>query len=174
MTEALERTGRAAARGARRAGCATGGRALVARIRHGGAARLVVTNHPIGGPVFAGPQIQPWTCQETATDDAVQRAADVQLLLPAEGRSARDGRRVPGRAVERRRRRRSSPTTPRTRRRDDEIETTTTTEGVTVPFIVRLETGYIDRDQYAIATLFDPEQAVDARPRRSRSSTTGS
>ncbi len=27
---------------------------------------------------------------------------------------------------------------------------------MTVPFIVRLETGYIDRDQYAIATLFDP------------------
>ena len=27
---------------------------------------------------------------------------------------------------------------------------------MTVPFIVRLETGYIDRDQYAIAALFDP------------------
>ena len=38
----------------------------------------------------------------------------------------------------------------------DSIATTTTTDGVTVPFIVRLETGYIDRDQYAIATLFDP------------------
>ena len=25
-----------------------------------------------------------------------------------------------------------------------------------MPFIVRLETGYIDRDQYAIAALFDP------------------
>ena len=25
-----------------------------------------------------------------------------------------------------------------------------------MPFIVRLETGYLDRDQYAIATLFDP------------------
>ena len=29
---------------------------------------------------------------------------------------------------------------------------------MTVPFIVRLETGYIDRDQYAIATLFDPSK----------------
>src|SRR3954447_22050875 len=36
--------------------------ALTARIRRGSAARLYVTNHPIGGPVFAGPQIQPWTC----------------------------------------------------------------------------------------------------------------
>jgi hypothetical protein len=38
----------------------------------------------------------------------------------------------------------------------DEIADATTTEGVTVPFIIRLEEGYIDRDQYAIATLFDP------------------
>ena len=52
--------------------------------------------------------------------------------------------------------------TARTRRRERSIETTTTTEGVTVPFIVRLETGYIDRDQYAIATLFDPGQALAA------------
>ena len=38
------------------------------------------------------------------------------------------------------------------------MATTTTTEGVTVPFIVRLEEGYIDRDQYAIAALFDPSK----------------
>src|SRR5207247_67116 len=25
-------------------------------------AALTVTNHPIGGPVFSGPQIQPWVC----------------------------------------------------------------------------------------------------------------
>ncbi|WP_328996155.1 DUF6351 family protein [Kribbella sp. NBC_01245] len=28
----------------------------------GGAVRLTVTNHPVGGPVFAGPQVQPWFC----------------------------------------------------------------------------------------------------------------
>ena len=38
---------------------------------------------------------------------------------------------------------------------------TTTTDGVTVPFIVPQETGYIDRDQYAIAALWQPEQAVE-------------
>src|SRR4051794_29837573 len=32
----------------------------------GQAAQLLVTNHPNGGPVFSGPQIQPWTCQATA------------------------------------------------------------------------------------------------------------
>src|SRR3954447_14691182 len=31
-------------------------------------AKLTITNHPIGGPTFAGPQIQPWACQATAKD----------------------------------------------------------------------------------------------------------
>ena len=31
-------------------------------------AQITITNHPIGGPVFAGPQIQPWTCEAGATD----------------------------------------------------------------------------------------------------------
>ncbi|MDQ6835436.1 MAG: DUF6351 family protein, partial [Actinomycetota bacterium] len=39
------------------------------------------------------------------------------------------------------------------------IATTRTTDGVTVPFIIRQETGYIDRDQYAIATLYQPGKA---------------
>ncbi len=30
----------------------------------GGRARITITNHPIGGPVFSGPQLQPWTCRQ--------------------------------------------------------------------------------------------------------------
>ena len=37
-----------------------------------------------------------------------------------------------------------------------DVATTTTQTGVTVPFIVRFETGYQDRDQYQIAVLFQP------------------
>ena len=33
---------------------------------------------------------------------------------------------------------------------------TTTDQGVRVPFIVRLETGYQDRDQYKLITLYQP------------------
>src|SRR3954471_20459360 len=29
------------------------------------AAKLVITNHPIGGPVLSGPQLQPWVCQKS-------------------------------------------------------------------------------------------------------------
>src|SRR3712207_163955 len=32
------------------------------------AATLTITNHPNGGPVFSGPQVQPWVCQDTARD----------------------------------------------------------------------------------------------------------
>src|SRR5436190_7817104 len=66
VTGALQRAGTG-----RREGVLTGlpvGRVkLTARIRRGSAARLFVTNHPIGGPIFAGPQIQPRTCAEGAT-----------------------------------------------------------------------------------------------------------
>ena len=40
----------------------------------------------------------------------------------------------------------------------DDVAMVTTETGQTVPFIVREETGYIDRDQYRIAVLFDPAQ----------------
>ncbi|HEX9765762.1 MAG TPA: DUF6351 family protein, partial [Nitriliruptorales bacterium] len=36
-------------------------------------AELVVTNHPVGGPIFSGPQIQPWYCVEGALDEQCNR-----------------------------------------------------------------------------------------------------
>src|SRR4051795_5211504 len=130
--------------------------ALTARIRSASAARLFVTNHPIGGPVFAGPQIQPWTCQAGAKDKQCDQPPSFQFLYLPKGSSSQ-GATLPGTTSN------GSggpfqPYDPKNPPPDDQIETTTTTEGVTVPFIVRLETGYLDRDQYAIATLFDPKQ----------------
>ena len=37
-----------------------GSRLVLSQGGHG--ARLTLTNHPLGGPVLAGPQIQPWAC----------------------------------------------------------------------------------------------------------------
>jgi hypothetical protein len=39
-----------------------------------------------------------------------------------------------------------------------DVATTTTDEGEEVPFVVREETGVIDRDQYRIAVLYQPGQ----------------
>ncbi|HET6280203.1 MAG TPA: DUF6351 family protein [Polyangia bacterium] len=128
---------------------------LTARIRRGGTARLFVTNHPIGGPIFAGPQIQPWTCAQGAKDAQCDQPPSYRFVYLPKG-APREGAALPGTASNG-----GGPSSfqdydPKNPPPADSVATTTTTDGVTVPFIVRLETGYIDRDQYAIATLFDP------------------
>ena len=60
--------------------------------------------------------------------------------------------------------------TRRTRRRD--VASTTTDQGVTLPFIVRVETGYIDRDKYQIDDALPAGQDVERDRARRTSSTT--
>ena len=43
-------------------GLRLGRNTVSAGLPDGRGARLVLTNHPLGGPVFSGPQIHPWTC----------------------------------------------------------------------------------------------------------------
>jgi hypothetical protein len=155
VTRALHRTGRRRLEGVVRR-LRVGRVALVARIRRGGAARLVVTNHRIGGPLFSGPQIQPWTCQAGAKDAKCNQAPSYEFFYLPKG-APTGGAALPGTTSN------SGggpfqPYDPNSPPSADNVATTTTTDGVTVPFIVRLETGYIDRDQYAIATLFDPSK----------------
>jgi hypothetical protein len=101
------------------------------------AAKLVVTNHPKGGPVFSGPQLEPWKCQATAKDKQCNEPAKFTYLYKStdgsSGFKSYDPKNPPS-----------------------DVATTTTDRGVTVPFIVRVESGYIDRDKYTIATLFRP------------------
>jgi hypothetical protein len=104
----------------------------------GGGARLTIRNAPQGGPVFSGPQIQPWTCQAGARDAKCNQPVRYQLLyLPAAGGGFQ-------------------PYDPASPPPASSIATTTTQTGATVPFIIREETGYLARDQYKIAVLFQP------------------
>ena len=163
-TRQLKRTSRRT-RSGYVSGMRVGRNALTARIRRGGAARLIVTNHPSGGPVFAGPQIQPWTCtNEGARDRKCNRKPTYEFkYLPAG--APKSGTGIPGTGSNG-----SSPFRsydPENPPAESQIARTTTTEGVTVPFIVRLETGYLDRDQYSIAALYDPKQKWSAvRPQK--------
>src|SRR3546814_1425098 len=95
------------------------------------------SNYPNGGPICSGPQLQPWTCQKDAVDDQCNQPPVYSYLYksttPFTTLQAYD------------------PAHPAT-----DVAMTTTDEGTTVPFIVRVETGYQDRDQYRIATLFQP------------------
>jgi hypothetical protein len=111
---------------------------LTARVPDGRGARLTITNHPRGGPIFSGPQLQPWRCQPTATDAQCNQEPTISWLYRSTN-PLLDG---------------LQPYDPANPPRD--IATTTTDEGLTVPFVVRVETGYQNRDQYRIAVLWQP------------------
>src|SRR3954449_9937897 len=54
-------------------GLDNGPNVVTATLDDGRSARITITNHPIGGPVFAGAQVQPWVCQEGAKDAQCNR-----------------------------------------------------------------------------------------------------
>lgn len=113
------------------------GRNVLSVVLPGGrGARITITDHPNGGPVFAGPQPQPWTCEPGARDRQCDMPAQSSYLyLPRGGTSLQP----------------YDPSNP-----PSDVATTTTDQGVTVPFIVRQEIGYEDRDQYQLDVLYQP------------------
>jgi hypothetical protein len=114
------------------------GRNLITAHYPGGDSSYAIINHANGGPVIAGPQSQPRVCQKGAVDAQCNQPVSYSYVylstdLTKQGFQAYD------------------PANPAT-----DVATTTTDQGVTVPFIVRIETGYQDRDQYKIAALYQP------------------
>ena len=104
-------------------------------------ARVEVINHPNGGPVFSGPQVQPWECQEEAVDAQCNQPTEYEFqYMNSNGEFAE-----------------YDPDNP-----PSDVATTTTDEGKEVPYIVRIETGYQNRDQYRIALLYDPSKPFTA------------
>lgn len=124
-------------------GLALGVNNLNARVG-GGGATIPITNHAIGGPIFAGAQIQPWLC--TTQNNGLGAAQDAQCNAPTvytyhyrSTNPARTGFLA------------YDPNNP-----PADVATTTTDQGETVPYIVRRERGTADRGIYDIAVLFDP------------------
>ncbi|MCW2544908.1 MAG: N-acetylmuramoyl-L-alanine amidase [Frankiales bacterium] len=124
----------------------------------GRSSSITLTNHPIGGPVFSGPQILPWACAAGTTGPQCNKKPVYSFKYLPAGISL-----VPGQAVGNQTPLQdydpaSPPPSPL-------IASTTTQTGVTVPFIVRQETGYLDRDEYRIAALYQPGKPWDgSRP----------
>ena len=107
--------------------------------RHG--SRLTITNHAAGGPVFSGPQILPWTCFAGSFDPQCNRPVTYEFFYqPTAGGGFQS----------------YDPENP-----PADVATTTTDQGNTVPYIVRQETGTIDRDEYRIAVLYDPTKPFE-------------
>src|SRR3954468_18577198 len=60
-----------------------GANVLTARGPDGSTARLTITDSPIGGPIIAGEQTQPWLC--TTEDNGLGKATDAQCNAPSQG-----------------------------------------------------------------------------------------
>ena len=154
-------------------------------------AQLVVVNHPIGGPIFSGPQQQPFVCT-TARVGLGQPIIDNQDTFgikvaqeDVNGDYPRDGRGYPTaaatiigwskncaahRRIEYRYRTTGGaflPLADPTGPLPANIAATTTLDGQTVPYIVRFERGTINRFVYSVAMLApttetDPDQPDDS------------
>jgi hypothetical protein len=152
-------------------------------------ARLEVTNYPIGGPIFSGPQQQPFVCT-TARNGLGQPFIDNQdhFGIPvaqedASGNYPRDGRGYPTAAAtiigwskncagntrfQYQYRNTSGAFLPLPGGPSGplpaDIATTTTLDGQTVPYIVRWERGTINRFVYSIAMLAPTTETNPAQP----------
>jgi hypothetical protein len=111
------------------------------------AAALDVTNHPIGGPVFTGRQIQPWVC--TTASNGLGAPQDAQCNAPTVVTFHYKRTSGSGLAA-------YDPANPPT-----DVATTTTDTGAKVPFIVRQEKGTMNRGIYTLAVLYDPAKPFE-------------
>ena len=127
-------------------GLRIGDNVLTAKEPTAGASRLTVTNHPLGGPVFAGKQVQPWIC--TTGQAGLGAPNDDQCNVdPVFAYQYMPVTRTGFR-----------PYNPDNPPPAGTVAMTTTDTGETVPYIIRVERGVIDRGFYSIAVLADPAQ----------------
>ena len=117
-------------------------------------AELTITNYPITGPIISGPHETPFLCQ-TATFELEALGENKTLGAPLDEHcsiatridyvylSGSDGEF------------KAYPPTDGGSAESD-VATTTTLDGNTVPFVVRLQTGTVNRAIYQSAMLHDP------------------
>jgi hypothetical protein len=117
------------------------GRNMLEARRNGRSARIDVVNHPITGPILSGEHLKPFVC----------RTVESGLGEPVDANCS-----APTRVEFFYRTNDASPTfkplADRSERPAD-LADTTTSEGTTVPYIVRVESGTINRAIYRIAML---------------------
>ena len=154
--------------------------------------RLVITNHPIGGPVLSGPQIVPFFCATpvpqgaTATSPTTNAsglttpAIDAQCNIATEFKlyyrtTLACSNALPDPSPSTSNFLNPTPPTSATppanacfktytpgAPRPADMATTTTDAGVTVDYIVRVERGTMNRGIFDIAVLYNPAQPWSA------------
>ena len=139
-------------------GLKTGANIIAVTVHDGrsGGARLTLVNHPVVGPVFSGPHEQPFIC-ETANfklrsgetlGNPLDANCSIKTRVDYYYRSTQGGPLKPLTAT--------SAAPP-------DVAQTTTLDGTQIPYIVRIETGTINRAIYQVSLLHNPasEQAPD-------------
>ena len=63
-------------------GLVNGKNVLRAVPKHGHGRQITIRNHPIGGPVFAGPQVTPFFCNPNVSNPPLGAAIDAQCNAP--------------------------------------------------------------------------------------------
>jgi hypothetical protein len=124
------------------------------------AAHVSLTNFPKTGPVFSGPHEQPFICQtadfklpgDTLLGPPLDANCSVETVVayvyrPVDSPPGAPFKPVPDRT--------SLPS---------DVAMTTTTQGHSVPYIVRVETGTINRAIYQIALLHNPVSEPEPDP----------
>jgi hypothetical protein len=119
--------------------------------------RLTLTNYPITGPIFSGPQEQPFYCM---TQLFTLPASTQTLGQPLDTNCSIATRvdyvyQTTGGTFE---------PLPSLTSYPADLAQTTTSQGKTVPYIVRVETGTINRGIYETAVLHDPTQEAPPTP----------
>ena len=126
------------------------------RSAENGGAELAVVNHPIVGPVFAGPHEQPFICEteqfELQSGEMLGTPLDADCSI--ERRVYYYYRSTDGGALK---------PLPASSRPPDLAEVTIL-GGATVPYIVRIETGTINRGIYQMSMLHDPRSGPSPDP----------
>jgi Tannase-like family of unknown function (DUF6351) len=121
--------------------------------------RLEVTNYPITGPILSGEHLKPFLCNTVQSGLGEPLDADCSAKTKFEYFYKSSTPSAAGRG------RGAATTTFKsldpTASLPSDIAQTTTSEGKTVPYIVRVESGTINRAIYRIAVLDDPARAAE-------------
>jgi len=110
--------------------------------------KLQLVNHPITGPIVSGEHLKPYFC--TTEESGLGKPLDTDCSAPTKVEyfyRAND----------------SFKPLPNSKERPADLAQTTTTEGKTVPYVVRVESGTINRAIYHIAILDDPNTSWNHR-----------
>ena len=118
---------------------------------------LEITNYPSTGPIVSGPHVTPFVCQ---TDTF--KLPDGSMLGPARDENCSFATRVdyvylPKGGTD-------LTSMPDTSRLPADVAMTTTLTGATVPFVVRVETGPMNRGIYQNVILHDPTREPAPTP----------